>query len=303
MNALRSTFTVLVLTASALASQAATWTPLSGAGSPKAVELRTASVFPIPQAIAARGGVLRFTLVGGGEGGHAPKSGCDDYALQGGKGGDGGEVIELDVTLQPGQCTAGIAAAIGAAGRGGLRGGNGAPSGEPGAPTSISCAGTVLATALGGGRRADAITAPRSAKGGTGGVIMNTLDQATGETIDQRSTAITAGTEGQSGFGGYGSGGGGGGATLGQNGAYVRPDGTVVRRAVVRNAPMGKAGYGAGTGAGPAEYAGGASLYPAENAAQYGAGGGGGAMSCNAPTAMREGGNGFQGLVKVQWVE
>lgn len=293
----------VALTALALAAHAATWTPLSGGGAPKSAELRSAATFAIPPAIAARGGVLRFTLVGGGEGGHAPKSGCDDYALQGGKGGDGGEVIEIDVTLQPGQCTAGITAAIGTAGRGGLRGGNAGPSGEPGAPTSISCAGTVLATALGGGRRADAVTAPRSAKGGAGGVIMNTLDQATGETIDQRSTAITAGTEGQSGFGGYGSGGGGGGATLGQSGAFVRPDGTVVRRATVRNAPMGKAGYGAGTGAGPAEYAGGASLYPAENAAQFGAGGGGGAMSCNAPTAMREGGNGFQGLVRVQWAE
>lgn len=246
---------------------------------------------------------MRFTVVGGGEGGHSSRASCDDYAVQGGKGGDGAEVVELEITLQPGQCSAGIAAVIGAAGRGALRAGNSALVGESGGASSVSCASTVMASALGGGRRSDAVTAPRSSKGGTGGVIMNSLDQATGDAITQRSMNITAGTSGQDGRGGYGSGGGGGGASLGINGASVKPDGTVIRRATTRNAPMGKSGYGAGAGAGPAEYSTESSLYPAENAAQYGAGGGGGAAICNGAATVRDGGNGYPGLVKIQWYE
>jgi hypothetical protein len=298
-----STPAALLILLCAASSQAATWAPLSSGSKLRSVEVTATTNFPIPGAIAARGGAMRFTLVGGGEGGHSSRASCDDYAIQGGKGGDGGEVIEFEVTLQPGQCTAGIGAVIGPAGRGALRGGNTSTAGEPGGPTSVTCAGTVMASAMGGGRRVDAVTAPRSSKGGVGGVVMNELDQATGDTIDRRSTSITAGSSGQDGRGGYGSGGGGGGASLALSGAAVKADGTVVRRATTRNAPMGKAGYGAGTGAGPAEYSSEATFYQAENAAQYGAGGGGGAAICGGTATVRDAGNGYPGLVKIQWAE
>lgn len=280
---------------------AASWTPLSSGGKPRIAEVQTTSVFPIPASVAARGGSLTLTVVGAGEGGHSSKAACDDYAVQGGKGGDGGEVLEVTLNLQPGQCPAGLALGIGAPGRGAFRGGNAAAVGEPGGPTTVSCAGVVIASAMGGGRRADAYSAPRSSRGGSGGVVINTLDQATGQNIDQRNTAITPGGEGQSGRGGYGGGGGGGGVSVAFNGASVKPDGTVVRRTLTRNAPMGKGGYGAGTGAGPAEYASDSGSYPAENAAQYGSGGGGGAAMCGIPASARDGGNGAPGFVRIQW--
>jgi hypothetical protein len=282
-------------------AQAASWTPLTSGGKPRVAEIQATSVFQIPASIAARGGTLTLTIVGAGEGGHSSKASCDDYAVQGGKGGDGGEVLEVTLNLQPGQCPAGLALGIGAPGRGAFRGGNSSAVGEPGGPTTVSCAGTNVASAMGGGRRADAFSAPRSSRGGSGGVVMNTLDQATGQTIDQRSTAITPGVEGQSGRGGYGSGGGGGGVSVVFSGAAVKSDGTVVRRSVSRNAPMGKGGYGAGTGAGPAEYASESSSYPAENAVQFGSGGGGGAAMCGIPASAREGGNGAAGFVRIQW--
>jgi len=62
-------------------------------------------------------------------------------------------------------------------------------------------------TALGGGRRSNTLTAPRAAKGGVACVVMNTLGQVVAQTVDPRSTAITAGDDGQSGRGGYGGGG------------------------------------------------------------------------------------------------
>lgn len=285
---------------------AATWTPIgSGAGRPKSLELSTNTTFAIPAGIAARGGNIHVTIIGGGEGGHSSKASCDDYAIQGGKGGDGGEVIEIDVDMQPGQCSAGLAISIGLGGRGAFRSGNNAAAGESGGQTGIACSGVSFASALGGGRRSDAYTAPRAAKGGAGGVVMNTLDQAssTQPVIDQRSTAITTGIEGQSGRGGYGSGGGGGGASLALSGSAVKADGTVMRRTTTRNAPMGKGGYGAGTGAGPAEYTSEANAFPAENAVQFGSGGGGGAAMCGSSSAGRDGGNGAQGLVRIQWAD
>lgn len=287
----------------AAATEAATWAPLSSSAKARSVEVTASTNFAIPPVLAAKGGAIHFTLVGGGEGGHASRATCDDYAVQGGKGGDGGEVIELDITMLPGQCTAGIGISIGAGGQGGYRAGSSNAAGNAGGATIITCAGTTMSTALGGGRRADTVTAPRSARGGIGGVVMNTLDQATLQTIDQRATAITAATEGQSGRGGYGSGGGGGGASLSFTGSMVKADGTVIRKATTRNAPMGKSGYGAGAGAGPAEYSSEATYFPAENAAQYGAGGGGGAAMCGGTPSVRDGGNGFTGMVKIQWSE
>ena len=295
-----STAAILSLSVSA---EAANWTPLSSSAKAHSVEVTSSSNFPIPAVLATRGGALRFTLVGGGEGGHGSRASCDDYAVQGGKGGDGGEVIELEINLLPGQCTAGIGISIGGAGRGAFRSGSSSGTGEPGGATSVTCAGTTMASALGGGRRADAFTAPRSAKGGIGGVVMNTLDQASLQTIDQRATAITAATEGQSGRGGYGSGGGGGGASSAFTGSAVKADGTVIRKATTRNAPMGKSGYGAGAGAGPAEYSSESNYFPAENAVQYGAGGGGGAAMCGGAPSVRDGGNGLAGMVKIQWSE
>lgn len=286
------------------AAHAATWTPMTTGTKPRAVELTTATTFAVPPSVAARGGVMRFLLVGGGEGGHASKSNCDDYAVQGGRGGDGGEVIELELAMQPGQCTGGFGVVIGAAGKGAFRGSNQAAQGEPGASTVLSCGGTTLALALGGGKRPDASTAAKSAKGGIGGVVMNTLDSAGDMTASkQRSMAIEAAGDGQDGRGGYGSGGAGGGASVAVNGSSVRPDGTVVSRATVRNAPVGKAGYGAGAGAGPNEYGTAAASFAAENAAQYGAGGGGGAASCGVPVTARDGGHGYQGLMRIQWFE
>lgn len=173
--------------------------------------------------------------------------------------------------------------------------------GEPGGNTALACSGATLAVALGGGKRPDVTTAPKSSKGGIGGVVMNTLNSTGDLQVKQRSTAIQLGGDGQDGRGGYGSGGAGGGAGGGTgggasvtlNGTSVRPDGTVVNRSTVRNAPVGKAGYGAGSGGGPNEYRSTAVSYPAANAAQYGAGGGGGAARWGTQTSSaREGGNG-----------
>lgn len=295
----------MVMLLAASVAHAQSWAPIGGAGKARLVELPASATFPVPASIAARGGALRVTLVGGGEGGHASKARCDAQAIQGGKGGDGGEVLELELALKPGQCTAGINVVTGKAGRGGASG----AAGEPGGATIVSCSGVQMATALGGGRRVDAFTAPRSAKGGAGAVVMNTLEQATespapGAAIDSRAVSINPGGDGQQGHGGYGSGGGGGGATVMMAGTVVRPDGTVLRRSAARNAPLGKGSYGAGSGAGPAEYSDEAVLYPAEHAAQYGAGGGGGAAVCGADAgAARQAGNGVGGLVRIQWVD
>src|SRR5262245_44753993 len=103
------------------ATQAQNWVPAGGGGQQRTVDVTQSGVFPVPPAIGARGGVLRATIVGGGEGGSLPRSSCDDAAIQGGKGGDGGEVIEVEIPLQPGMCLAGLAVQIGAGGRGALR--------------------------------------------------------------------------------------------------------------------------------------------------------------------------------------
>ena len=70
----------------------------------------------------------------------------------------------------------------------------------------LSWGGTAFTMAIGGGRRTNTLTAPRAAKGGIACVVMNTLGQVVGQTVDQRSTAITAGDDGQSGRGGDGGG-------------------------------------------------------------------------------------------------
>lgn len=292
----------IVLSASAVSAQ--TWTPLSAAGKSRSIEVLKSSVFAIPPALFAKGGNLRVLLVGAGEGGSASSAKCDEQAIQGGKGGDGGEAFELDIPLAAGQCSAGLTIGVGERGRGALRGGNGSALGESGGQTTVSCAGQVVALALGGGRRPDAVTAPRAAKGGSGGAILNSLESISNEAFDQRSMNVVTGGEGQTGLFGYGSGGGGGGVSLSTSGVSVRVDGGATRRAVVRNAPLGKGGYGAGAGAGAAGFAGDASTYPAENAIQYGAGGGGGFSSCGANGALsREAGHGASGLVKLSWTE
>lgn len=285
-------------------ASAQTWTPLTGGGKQKSVDITQSTVFTIPPSIQVKGGTLRAILVGAGEGGSSAKGLCEEMAVQGGKGGDGGEVVEYDIPLAPGQCGGALTIAIGERGRGALRSGNAASVGESGGGTTISCNGTPIAAALGGGRRTDAYTAARASRGGVGGVIMNTSEVSKDETFDQRNLTITPATDGQTGRNGYGSGGGGGGVTYLTNGVSARIDGVVARRSVLRHAPMGKGGYGAGSGAGAAGYASDSSLYPAENGIQYGAGGGGGHLACNSTTALtRDAGNGASGLVRFSWSE
>ena len=304
MKKLNLSLVALALVAVAGGACAQTWTPMSAGGKPRSVEILQSSVFAIPPAIFAKGGTLRVVLVGGGEGGSAARGNCDDQAIQGGKGGDGGEVVEVDIPLVAGQCPAGLTVSIGDRGRGALRGGNGGGVGESGGQTVITCGGAPIAFALGGGRRPDAVTAARASKGGAGAVVMNTLEAGTNESFDQRSMSIAPGGEGQTGRYGYGSGGGGGGVTVVTNGVSSRADGTIARKSVTRNAPLGKGGYGAGTGAGAAGYSTDAMLYVAENAIQYGAGGGGGYFACGvAPGVSRDAGHGAPGLAKIAWNE
>jgi hypothetical protein len=285
------------------AAPAQTWTPMGG-GHPRSVDVARSGVFAVPASIAARGGVLRATLVGGGEGGSLSRSQCDDAAVQGGKGGDGGEVIEVDIPLQPGMCTAGLAVQIGGGGRGALRSGNTSTNGEAGGITSVSCAGSVVAQALGGGRRVDGVTASRAVHGGAGAVVMNTAEAASAPGFDQRTYGILPASDGRNGRAGFGSGGGGGGVSLATNGITTLADGVPARRATVRNAPLGRGGYGGGAGAGPAGFAAAAPVNAAENAAQYGAGGGGAAALClGGSSGVRDAGHGFSGVVRFQWHE
>lgn len=282
----------LLLAALAPVSIAQVWTPLTSGTRPRSVEVLQSSSFAVPPAILAKGGNLRVLLVAGGEGGSAARSSCEDPAVQGGRGGDGGEVVEVDIPVAPGQCAAGFTILIGDRGRGAFRAGNSGATGELGGSTSIACGGTMLALALGGGRRPDAVTAARAAHGGTGGVVMNAVEANAAGTALPQVVAVRPGAEGQTGHQGYGSGGGGGGATL------VSAAGTV------RNAPLGSGGYGAGAGAGPAGYAAATSALPAQNAIQYGAGGGGGYLACGAvPAWSRDAGHGAHGLARIVWYE
>jgi hypothetical protein len=283
--------------------QAQTWTPVGG-GHPRTADITRSSVFPTPAALAARGGVLRATLVGGGEGGWLPRSQCDDAAAQGGKGGDGGEVIEVEIPLQPGMCPGGLAVQIGSGGRGALRSGNTSANGESGHNTSVSCAGSVIAQALGGGKRPDGVSAPRAARGGAGALVMNTAEAATNQAFDQRHYSVRPAVDGQAGRAGFGASGGGGGVSVLTTGVTTLADGTPARRMTLRNAPFGRGGYGGGAGAGPAGFAAAAPVAAAENAAQYGAGGGGAAALCGSGSAApRDAGHGFAGLVRFQWTE
>jgi hypothetical protein len=304
MKQFSQTVVAVALVSLAGGPAAQTWTPMSAGGKSRSIEVPQSSVFSIPAAIAAKGGTLRVILVGGGEGGSAARGSCDEQAIQGGKGGDGGEVVEVDIPLVAGQCSAGLVVSIGDRGRGALRAGNSSVAGESGGPTTISCGGAPIAVALGGGRRPDAVTAARASKGGAGAVVMNALESGSNESFDQRAFVVTPGADGQTGRYGYGSGGGGGGITVVTNGVSSRADGTVARKSVTRNAPLGKGGYGGGTGAGATGYSSDATLYVAENAIQYGAGGGGGYFACGvAPGVSRDAGNGATGLAKISWNE
>lgn len=266
------------------------WTPLSTGTHPRSVEFFQSSVLPVPASVLAKGGTLRVLLVGGGEGGHAARSSCDELALQGGRGGDGGEVVEFDVPLAPGQCAAGLVITIGERGRGALRSGNGTLSGETGGTTSIGCGAATVAYALGGGRRPDPVTAARAVRGAAGAVLLLASGTATAPAAEPRLVAAAA--AGQNGHLGYGSSGGGGGLTW------------TSASAAARNVPMGPGGHGAGAGAGPPGYAAALAATPAQNAVQYGAGGGGGPLSCGSSAATnRDAGNGAPGYARVTWSE
>jgi hypothetical protein len=92
--------------------------------------------------------------------------------------------------------------------------------------------------------------------------------------------------------------------SLATTGVTTLSDGVPSKRLTVRNAPFGRGGHGAGSGAGPAGFAAAAQVVAAENAAHYGAGGGGAAALCWAGgNAPRDAGHGFSGLVRLQWVE
>lgn len=296
-------FVLLGNTLLATPGRAQVWVPISGGSKTQSQLVTQSSVFPVPPSILGRGGVVRALLVGGGEGGFSAQGNCNDGVVQGGRGGDGGEVVEVDIPLVAGQCPAGLVSQIGANGRGSLRGGNSGSSGEPGGMTTVSCAGAVLAYALGGGKRPDAVTASRSAKGGAGAAAMNTLESTTADPNGLRSIQITAGREGQAGLHGYGSGGGGGGVSVIEFGVSTSMANAQIR-GMVRNAPLGKGGYGAGSGAGPNGYAPGLPLNPAENGLQYGSGGGGGFAYCGiTSTINNDAGNGAPGVIKYTWQE
>ena len=297
---------VLVLIGHVVATapvNAQVWVPISGGGRVQSQLVTQSSVFPVPPSILGRGGVIRAVLVGGGEGGFSAQGNCNDGVVQGGRGGDGGEVVEVDIPLVAGQCPAGLVSQIGANGRGALRAGNASSSGEPGGMTTVSCAGAVLAYALGGGKRPDAVTASRSAKGGAGAAAMNSLESTAADANGLRSIQIMAAREGQAGLHGYGSGGGGGGVSVMEFGVSTSMTNSQIR-GMVRNAPLGKGGHGAGSGAGPNGYAPGLPLNPAENGLQYGAGGGGGFAYCGISSSINnDAGNGAPGVIKYSWQE
>lgn len=280
--------------------QAQVWTPIVPAAE-RTQEFTSGGTFPIPKSIAAKGGVLRLLLVAGGSGGHSPAGSCNDSTVQGGQGGDGGEVFEAELPLLPGQCQAGLQIQVGAGGRGALRLGNG-PIGEPGGDTQILCEGVPVARALGGAKRVDIGTAVRSAKGGVGGAIMNGAEAVNNAAFDQRVISTHPAQAGQVGYLGYGSGGGGGGASMKTTATTVRADGTAQRAPITRIAPRGRGSHGAGNGAGADDFQTLNSGGPAENAAMYGAGGGGGALNC-AASGYLDAGHGYSGMARIRWRE
>lgn len=294
----------IILTAAlmALASvgQCQTWRPLSSGGASRAKEISTSSTFPIPRSIFTKGGTLRGILVAGGQGGSASPSSCSDAVVQGGKGGDGGEVIEVDIDLLAGQCPEGLQISIGRGGRGGLRYGNGSINGEPGTDTQISCSGTVVATASGGGRRSAHLAAARAAKGGVGGAILNTVQSVNSATSDLMSVDTKPASSGEIGLYGYGSGGGGGGAQSVYTGYAVGQDGSSTKQPRIFHAPLGRGGSGAGNGGGPTSYASSSELIASENGSHFGAGGGGGAAIC-AGSGPTDAGSGLGGVTRLTW--
>lgn len=303
MTAMQKVLGAVFLSASMLAS-AQTWVPLSGSGKNRSADIATAGVFPIPKSIAARGGTIRATLVGGGEGGWAARANCEDASIQGGRGGDGGEVVEVEITLTPGQCSRGLSIIPGSGGRGAMRGGWGGLEGERGSDTTISCDGAVLAQAKGGGRRVDEVSAPMASRGGAGASLVNTQDSSKNESLDLRNWMPQAAKDGHAARLGFASGGGGGGASLQTVGVVVRADGSDYKGPTIRNVPPGKGGFGAGAGGGPVGFTSDASLVLAENANRYGSGGGGAAAICRGTSAVAaDGGNGSQGLVRLNWVD
>lgn len=278
------------------------WRALSGGGKQRSVEIIASQTWPLPSRIAARGGVLHVIEVGGGQGGSAPVSGCNDLVIEGGKGGDGGEVVEFEVEVLAGQCSDGLVVSLGRGGRGALRSGNGSAVGEPGGETTISCGGNVLAVAMGGGRKLRSDAGSRSAKGGDGAVLRNAFQAVGASAPASRSVDALPAGKGGDGRSGYGSGGGGGGASQRFAGVSVLADGAPSAPSSLFNAPLGRGGYGAGSGAGALGYSAGATVVPAENGMQFGSGGGGGAAMC-APQASGEAGNGVAGVAKISWVE
>lgn len=278
------------------------WVPLSGAGRENSVDVQRAAVVGVPKSIFARGGVIRAVVVAGGEGGWLGRAACDDVAVEGGRGGDGGEVLEVDLTLAAGQCSRGLSIEPGQGGRGAMRGGWRQAEGERGGNTTISCDGVVLVTAFGGGRRQDDVTAPLSAKGGGGGALVNTQDSVSNESLDLRNWVPQVARDGVGARLGFGSGGGGGGVSLDVTGVTVRATAVAPKTSVVRNVAAAKGGFGAGAGGGPAGFDAQAPMVLAENASRYGAGGGGAAAICRAGVAVpTDAGNGSQGMVRLKW--
>lgn len=306
-SSLLPTAALVAITVFAGSAQAQSWTPLSSGQRSHTIEVNANSLFPIPASIMAKGGALRVVMVGGGEGGSVSTSNCDEVAVQGGRGGDGGEVVEVEIPLVAGQCQAGLTILVGNPGRGAYRGGFTATgstgAGEIGGTSSVACAGVVVAQALGGGRKGGAYAAPRSSKGGRGGVVMSVLEAVTQTKSttgsDQRGIQVVPGADGQTGLFGYGSGGGGGGVSMTTTG-YT--PGSTAERTVIRHAPFGKGGYGAGAGAGAGGFAQNTVLAVAETAVQYGAGGGGSAAVCNvAGLSDVSAGSGYSGVVRITW--
>lgn len=283
------------------------WRAVSGGGSQRTLEVSNSSTVSLPGVIARRGGQLRLLLAGGGEGGSATPSSCTDAAVQGGSGGDGGEVVEVDVQFSAGQCAAGLRIEVGSGGRGALQGGNASVSGEGGGDTSVFCDDALLAVAKGGGVRADAALGSKNSKGGRGGVVFNSLSSTAGDAVNQRGMSVKAAAEGGMGLQGFGSGAGGGGVSVAVSGYSVNSVGASTGKVLqVFNAPLGKAGYGAGNGAGPLEYAAATRFLAAEAGRMPGSGGGGGSLKCVegvADGASLSAGAGAKGLVKMTWAE
>lgn len=277
-----------------------------GVGVARSMEIHASSTVSVPSAIARRGGQVRLLLVGGGQGGGASPSACSDGAVQGGPGGDGGEVVEVDVRFEPGQCPSGLRVEIGAGGRGALQPGGVGIAGAVGSPTSVYCDDVLLAVAKGGSGLLEAMSGSRSSKGGRGAVVFNAVNTVAQTSVLQRAMTVKAAQDGAMGLSGYGSGGGGGGVSLGVYGHTVDAAGEATGKVLLTfNAPLGKGGYGAGNGAGPADYAAGAQVLPAESARNWGAGGGGGSLRCVAGVVYGSlaGGSGSSGFVRLAWVE